>query len=174
MGRIGRVRPAWSYETYSLRPLQLPRARCALQPCAMPVAPHFRVVCALIERGGLVLAAQRPMGKSQALLWEFPGGKIEEGEAPEAALAREIREELHVEIVVGERLPDAFHDYGKFAITLVPFVASLRDGGEPHAAEHAALRWCAPEELRSLDWAPADVPIVENYLARRRGPFSEV
>ncbi|MBK8477321.1 MAG: (deoxy)nucleoside triphosphate pyrophosphohydrolase [Opitutaceae bacterium] len=135
----------------------------------MPATPHLIVVCALIERGGLVLAAQRPAGKAQALLWEFPGGKIEPGEAPEAALLREIREELHVEIAVGERLPDAFHDYGKFAITLVPFVAGLLDGVEPHAAEHAALRWCAPEELRALDWAPADVPIVEHYLALRGG-----
>ena len=133
---------------------------------AMPTAPHLTVVCALIERGGRVLAAQRPLGKSQALLWEFPGGKIEPGEAPEEALRREIREELQVDVVVSERLPDSFHDYGKFAITLVPFVASLSDGVEPHAAEHAALRWCTPAELRSLDWAPADVPIVERYLAR--------
>ena len=131
----------------------------------MLARPHLIVVCALIERGGLVLAAQRPAGKSQALLWEFPGGKIEPGEAPEAALVREIREELHVEVSVGERLPDSFHDYGKVAITLVPFRARLRDGAEPHAAEHAALRWCRPEDLRALDWAPADVPIVEHYLA---------
>ncbi len=140
----------------------------------MLAAPHFFVVCALIERGGLVLAAQRPAGKAQALLWEFPGGKIEPGEAAEAALLREIREELHVAIAVGERLPDAFHDYGKFAITLVPFVASLRDGAEPHAAEHAALHWCAPKDLRRLDWAPADVPIVEHYLARLGRPVSAV
>lgn len=135
----------------------------------MPTTPHFVVVCALIERGGRVLAAQRPAGKAQARLWEFPGGKIEPDETPAAALVREIREELQVEIAVGERLPDAVHDYGKFAITLVPFRASLRDGVEPHPAEHEALRWCAPEELRALDWAPADVPIVEHYLARRDG-----
>lgn len=134
-----------------------------------PVAkPHFHVVCALLERGGRVLAAQRPAGKSQGLLWEFPGGKLEPGEAPEAALVREIREELRVEIVLGARLPDAVHDYGRFAITLTPFRATLRDAAaEPHAAEHAALRWCAPEELRGLDWAPADVPIVEAYLRGR-------
>lgn len=132
------------------------------------VPPHFHVVCALIERDGRVLAAQRPPGKSQALLWEFPGGKLETGEAAEAALEREIREELHVAIVLGARLTDAFHDYGKFAITLTPFVATLLDpASEPHAAEHEALRWCAPEELRTLEWAPADVPIVEEYLRRR-------
>ncbi|MFT3830213.1 MAG: (deoxy)nucleoside triphosphate pyrophosphohydrolase [Opitutaceae bacterium] len=136
---------------------------------SLPVAkPHFHVVCALIERAGRVLAARRPEGKAQALLWEFPGGKLETGEAAEAALVREIREELCVEIVLGERLRDAMHDYGKFLITLTPFLAALRDGGaEPHAVEHAALRWCTPAELRLLEWAPADVPIVAEYLARR-------
>jgi 8-oxo-dGTP diphosphatase len=139
----------------------------------MPHPPHLFVVCALIERGGLVLAAQRPAGKSQALLWEFPGGKIEPGEAPEAALVREIAEELHAAIEVGERLPDSFYDYGKVAITLVPFRARLHDGVEPHAAEHAALRWCGARDLRALEWAPADVPIVEHYLALRGGPRGE-
>ena len=130
--------------------------------------PHFHVVCALLERGGRVLAAQRPAGKSQGLLWEFPGGKLEPGEAPEAALLREIREELHVDIALGERLPDAHHDYGTFVITLTPFRATLRDpAAAPQAAEHAALRWCVPAELRTLAWAPADVPIVAAYLALR-------
>jgi 8-oxo-dGTP diphosphatase len=132
--------------------------------------PHLHVVCALIERGGRVLVAQRPAGKSQALLWEFPGGKIEPGEAAEAALVREIGEELCVEIALGERLADAVHDYGRFSITLTPFRATLREAGaEPRATEHVALRWCEPEELRGLDWAPADVPIVEEYLGRRQG-----
>lgn len=115
-----------------------------------------------------MLAAQRPAGKSQALLWEFPGGKLEPGEAAEAALVREIREELRVEIVLGARLGDAAHDYGKFAITLTPFLARLREPtAEPHAVEHAALRWCGAVELRSLEWAPADVPILDEYLVRR-------
>ena len=131
-------------------------------------APHFHVVCALIERAGRVLVAQRPAGKAQALKWEFPGGKIEPGEAPAAALVREIREELQVAIEPGAQLSDAMHDYGPFAITLTPFRATLAEGtAEPRATEHAALRWCAPEELRALDWAPADVPIVEEYLRRR-------
>ncbi|HLP07874.1 MAG TPA: (deoxy)nucleoside triphosphate pyrophosphohydrolase [Opitutaceae bacterium] len=130
--------------------------------------PHFHVVCALIEREGRVLAARRPAGKSQALLWEFPGGKLEVDEAAAAALVREIREELRVEIALGERLQDARHDYGRFAITLTPFLATLREpGAEPHAVEHAELRWCTPAQLRALEWAPADVPIVAEFLARR-------
>lgn len=113
---------------------------------------------------------QRPAGKAQARLWEFPGGKIEPDETPAAALVREIRERsCRWRSAWASGCPDAVHDYGKFAITLVPFRASLRDGVEPHPAEHEALRWCAPEELRALDWAPADVPIVEHYLARRDG-----
>ena len=115
-----------------------------------------------------VLVAQRPAEKAQGLLWEFPGGKLEDGESEAEALVREIREELCVGIALGERLADAHHDYGEFAITLTPFRATLREAGaEPHATEHVALRWCAPEELRGLEWAPADVPIVEAYLRRR-------
>ena len=144
-----------------------------LEPRTMP-APvskkHLHVVCALIERDGRVLVAQRPAEKAQGLLWEFPGGKLEAGESAEAALVREIREELCVGIALGERLADAHHDYGKFAITLTPFRATLGEpGGEPRATEHVALRWCAPAELRGLEWAPADVPIVEEYLRLRRG-----
>ncbi len=150
---------------------RLPRPGGPVQPRAMSASvgkPHLHVVCALIERAGRVLAAQRPAGKAQALLWEFPGGKREAGEAPEAALVREIREELCVELALGERLREAVHDYGSFGITLTPFLATLRDeGAAPQAVEHAALRWCTPAELRALEWAPADVPIVTEYLARR-------
>ena len=121
-----------------------------------------------MAREGRGLGVRRAPGQKLEGKWEFPGGKLEPGEAAEAALVREIREELHLGIVLGARLRDAVHDYGKFAITLTPFLAvSCEAGAEPHAAEHVALRWCAPAELRALDWAPADVPIVEEYLLRR-------
>lgn len=126
------------------------------------------MACALIERDGRVLVAQRPPGKSLALKWEFPGGKLEPGESAAAALVREIREELHLDIAVGEALPETTHDYGAFSITLVPFRASAAPGAEPHAAEHVALRWCGRDELRGLDWAAADVPVLMNYLRARR------
>ena len=106
--------------------------------------PAVGVVCL---KGDEVLLIRRGTPPRQGE-WSLPGGRIEPG----------------------ERLADAGHDYGKFAITLMPFRATLREAGaEPHATEHVALRWCAPEELRGLSWAPADVPIVEEYLAQRRG-----
>jgi 8-oxo-dGTP diphosphatase len=129
--------------------------------------PHYRVVCALIERDGRVLAAQRPPQKLLPFKWEFPGGKLEAGESPEAALVREIREELHLDIVVGAPLPPSAHDYGTFSITLAPFLATIPATAEPRPLEHAAVRWCTARELRDLDWAAADVPVLDHYLARR-------
>jgi 8-oxo-dGTP diphosphatase len=135
----------------------------------MSAGPHgaqaIDVACALIERDGRVLVAQRPPGKAHALKWEFPGGKLEPGEDAAAALAREIREELGVEIEVGEALPASAHDYGAFAIRLIPFRCTLR-AGEPHPHEHAAVRWCLPEEIGTLDLAAADVPVLRSYLHR--------
>ncbi len=122
-----------------------------------------RVACALIEREGRLLVAQRPPGKSLALKWEFPGGKLEPGESGADALAREIREELGVSIVIGRALPEVTHDYGSFAITLLPFVCAL-EAGEIVPREHVAARWCAPAEIARLDLAAADVPVLRLYL----------
>jgi 8-oxo-dGTP diphosphatase len=127
-----------------------------------------RVVCALIERDGCVLVARRGPGRALAGKWEFPGGKVESGEAAEAALARELREELGVEIEVVRALSESTHRYEAFAITLVPFVCTLAEG-EPVAHEHAEIAWSPPENIRDLDLAAADVPILEAYLAARRG-----
>lgn len=127
---------------------------------------HFQVVCALIEREGRVLAARRRLAKSQGGKWEFPGGKLHEGELPRDALVREIAEELRIAIRVGDTLAPATHDYGGFAITLIPFRCAIASG-EPDPVEHEALAWCEPGELAALDWAAADVPIVANYIALR-------
>jgi len=129
------------------------------------------VVCALIERGGRVLAARRPRTKAQGGKWEFPGGKLHDGESPREALVREIAEELSVAIRVGEALPPSTHDYGTFAITLIPFRCVI-ETGEPHAVEHEAIAWCSPDELAALDWAAADVPVVAGFLAARGGVAS--
>lgn len=127
---------------------------------APPPKRHLTVVGAVIERDGLILCAQRRPGGETGGLWEFPGGKIEPEETPQAALAREIREELHCAVEVGDEVITTTHEYGFGLITLTTYRCRLL-AGEPRATEHAALTWLAPDELDSLDWAPADVPAVK-------------
>ena len=123
------------------------------------------VACAIIEGPEGVLCAQRSAMMSLPLAWEFPGGKIEAGETAEGALLREIREELQVEIIIGQALTYADHSYveGR-VIRLFPFVCRLAGDALPVPREHAALRWVKAEALRELDWAAADVPVLEGYL----------
>jgi 8-oxo-dGTP diphosphatase len=124
----------------------------------------MQVVCAMIVRDdGKVLVCRRGEGRKLAGLWEFPGGKIEAGERAEDALVREIREELGVEISVGEARPVVDWDYGGMQLRLLPFLCRIVRG-EPQALEHAELRWCGGAECSALDWAPADVPVWRAYL----------
>jgi 8-oxo-dGTP diphosphatase len=126
-------------------------------------APHspVPVVCAIVEREGLVLVAQRPSHKLLPLKWEFPGGKVEPGEEPAAAIVREIREELGCEIRVTRALPPFVHDYKTVVIEMIPFVCALAPGtSEPHPHEHVAVAWVPPTELRGYDLAAADWPVV--------------
>lgn len=128
------------------------------------------VVCAVIEdSSGRVLVAQRPAHKHLGLKWEFAGGKVEDGEAPTAALVREIREELGCGIRIVGPLPVVTHDYGQLAIEMFPFVCQLEPGSPaPHPHEHAAIRWVTRAELDALDLAPADRPVVAAYAAKGR------
>ena len=130
--------------------------------------PPLPVVCAVIEdAAGRVLVAQRPAHKHLALKWEFPGGKVEPGEQPEAALLREIREELGCALVLTRALPRFIHDYGPVTIAMIPFVARLAPGSAaPHPHEHIALRWVAPADLSALDLAAADLPVVAALLGQ--------
>lgn len=123
---------------------------------------HIHVACAIIERDGLVLAAQRSAAMNLPLKWEFPGGKIDPGETAAEGLRREIREELAVEVRVGRSLPASTHDYPAFTVTLYPFVCTI-EVGELILHEHAALSWLPAENLSSLDWAEADLPVIEYY-----------
>ncbi len=119
------------------------------------------VVCAVIARDGHVLVAQRPAHKHLALQWEFPGGKIEPGESPAVALARELREELGCEIEIVRAPPSFIHDYGTVVIEMFPFVCHLAPGSaEPQPLEHVALRWVWPAELALLELAAADLPVM--------------
>lgn len=125
---------------------------------------HIHVTCAIIERDGQVLATQRSSAMSLPNKWEFPGGKIDPNETREDCLCRELKEELAIEIAIVRPLTPNTHDYPAFRITLYPFICTIRSG-DIHLHEHAAHRWLLPQQLRELDWAAADMPIVDEYLA---------
>lgn len=126
----------------------------------LPPLPSLDVVGAVIfDDAGRILCALRGPGMSLAGHWEFPGGKVSPGEGPEAALRREIAEELGCRISVHELLVDHTHAYPQAFVRLRTYAARVVSG-EPTAMEHAALRWVLPSELAGLTWAPADLPTI--------------
>lgn len=121
------------------------------------------VVGAAIVRAGTCLVARRGATQRDGGKWEFPGGKVEAGETGQEALVRELNEELGVTIAVGALL-----GRGEAAdVVLDVYVATIVDG-EPRVTEHDALRWLGPDDLFVLDWADADVPVVEPLAAYLR------
>lgn len=116
---------------------------------------------ALIDRDGRVLLTQRPEGKSMAGLWEFPGGKVEPGETPEAALIRELHEELGIDTWESCLAPLSFasHSYDDFHL-LMPLFACRKWQGEAHGREGQALAWARPQRLRDYPMPPADLPLI--------------
>jgi len=123
----------------------------------------LQVTCAIIENKGQVLCAQRSETMDLPNKWEFPGGKVEDDEDLVTCLKREIKEELGVEIEVREQLASNFHIYSNLKLELIPFRCSLQTF-EMDLLEHARVLWCPVEDLRELDWAEADVPIVDYYI----------
>jgi 8-oxo-dGTP diphosphatase len=119
------------------------------------------VACALIDPDGRVLLARRPAGKSMAGLWEFPGGKVEDGETPEACLIRELEEELSVSTWESCLAPLTFasHAYNDFHL-LMPLYVCRKWHGTPIAREAQELRWVRKHELRGLEMPPADIPLI--------------
>lgn len=119
----------------------------------------IKVVAAIIRDKDRIFATQRGYGEFKDG-WEFPGGKIEEGETPENALIREIREELDTEISVGEKITCVEYDYPKFHLSMDCFWAEIVSG-DLVLKEHEAEKWLSREELDSVDWLPADLELIE-------------
>ena len=116
---------------------------------------------ALIDRDGRVLLAQRPEGKSMAGLWEFPGGKVEGGETPEAALIRELEEELGINTWASCLAPLTFasHSYESFHL-LMPLFACRKWEGTPVSRENQTIKWVFPKDFRDYPMPPADIPLI--------------
>ena len=117
--------------------------------------------CAMVDADGRVLMCQRPEGKALAGLWEFPGGKLEPGETPEACLIRELKEELDVEVRAACLAPFVFasHSYEAFHL-LMPLYLCRRWEGTARAVEHPQIRWVRPSAMSELPMPPADAPLV--------------
>ncbi|TMW72767.1 (deoxy)nucleoside triphosphate pyrophosphohydrolase [Alteribacter natronophilus] len=123
-----------------------------------------KVVAAIIENSEQeVLCALRSNNMSIPNMWEFPGGKVEEGENLSTALEREIKEELDCEIEASEVFNENVHEYETFIIQLIALKAKLVSG-TPKVSEHAKLVWLKKENLTSLVWAPADIPAVNELI----------
>ncbi|HWJ10677.1 MAG TPA: (deoxy)nucleoside triphosphate pyrophosphohydrolase [Nocardioides sp.] len=129
-----------------------------------PSRHEIEVVGAVIVRDGRVLCAQRGPGGSLAGRWEFPGGKVEEGESGRLALEREIDEELRCVVEVGDEIATTRYDDGRVVVVLTTFWCHIVSG-TPQLTEHTDLRWVPPDELGGLGWAPADVPAVDLVAA---------
>jgi len=123
----------------------------------------IKVTCAIILLNRKILVVQRSENMKLPLKWEFPGGKIENGEEEKDCIRREIKEELNITIDLITRLSPSHHDYPTFSIELIPFVANYLDG-EIKLAEHKQYLLLEKEDLASLDWAEADIPILNEFL----------
>ena len=123
------------------------------------------VVCALIiDAQGKVLAAQRSRSMDLPGKWEFPGGKIELFEQAEESIVREIKEELDIVIEISEALLPHLHHYEKKSIRLIPFICKQLSG-TISLKEHESFGWFTTEQLKTLAWAEADIPILNDYIS---------
>jgi mutator protein MutT len=125
------------------------------------------VTAAIIIKGGKVLAARRRPGKHLAGYWEFPGGKLERNETPEGCLERELTEEFSISSRVGAYIGESVYDYGEKIVRLLGYEVE-HVAGDFKLVDHDELRWLEVDQLKEVKWAPADIPLVEQYEARAR------
>jgi len=124
------------------------------------------VVAALIVKDHRFLICQRPAHKTRGLLWEFVGGKVEQGETKEAALIRECREELGITVTVGAVFMEVVHEYPDLTVHLTLFHAKIAEG-EPQKLEHHDIRWITTKEIDAYPFCPADVEILKKLKKYR-------
>jgi len=127
----------------------------------------IEVVGAIIKEGDRYLVGQRAVNKAQGGLWEFMGGKIEPGETPEQALARECREELDLEIENERIIDSVIHEYPEKTIRLTLIECTPKAGSTPRPNEHQDIRWVTRDEMEVLDFAPADRDLIQKGFAKR-------
>jgi 8-oxo-dGTP diphosphatase len=128
------------------------------------------VVGAIIKDGDRYLVGQRAANKAQGGLWEFMGGKIEPGETPEQALARECREELALEIEDEHIIDSVVHEYPEKTIRLTLISCSPKSGSIPKALEHQQIRWVTRAEMDIMDFAPADRELIQKQFSKKCRP----
>ena len=122
---------------------------------------EIKVVGAVIENEeGEILCAQRPEGKNLALKWEFPGGKIEVGESPTAALKRELQEEMALDIEILDEITTTTYEYDFGIVVLTTYFSKIK-AGNIQLLEHEEMKWMKADDIDQLDWAPADIPAIK-------------
>ncbi|MBR7083424.1 MAG: (deoxy)nucleoside triphosphate pyrophosphohydrolase [Clostridia bacterium] len=124
------------------------------------------VVAALIRDGGKFLICRRPASKARGLMWEFVGGKVEDSETKEAALVRECREELDIEVSVYDEFCSVTHEYPDITVHLTVFYASIKSG-TPRLIEHTEMKWITPDETGDYDFCPADRVILDKIKGEK-------
>lgn len=125
----------------------------------------IEVVGAILENpNGDIFCAMRPKDKTFPGMWEFPGGKIEEGEEPKRALEREIKEELNIDIRADKVFDEVQKEYEEFIIKLSTYNCTVLDFSEFKLVEHQEFKWIKKESLMTLDWVPTDIPTVEKLM----------